>query len=540
MHELIKSLSLTLSVPGLSPRVCILFNQAMGTTQFQWGTKARMVAGACLSIALRESGRPDSLKDIAYLLERSDLSLKRTLSSILAALNLTLTPTGPTQFLPTLQSHLHSILQLPVESSGLNISLYSELKPLSIQSATETSRLFIDILARFSPETSLLQLSSAAVACAVFILSLEAEKRGSFSNLADISTLFANRCQVAKTTVMNRYKSIQDEVAKWTEEVEWLDSHQKSSNRAKIARRLLCARGLKDALSWKSSLWKKRVEAENKRNLEPLPNSSHSDPESGSSSSRLQGATSTIAKSESMQPSRKKRKVAHSAVVDAAQFLLDPVNGPLSRRSSKFMTASSAKASPDAFTMSCYVLSDTSSLSNGCSMPSRLQQLSATRGGSDVILDDELLAEGEWESIERNPEEVKSLERRWRDEGIFDHLEKASSVASKKHESRKRVGGCGVTENLTSGTRPPGSKRINLEALSQFMLAGDAPNHMFDLDMLGLEILEDKDEKDEEEHEEENTYDASDVYVGAEEGLMIDDWRPCSPGLDEPFDDYYL
>lgn len=499
-----------------------------------------MVAGACLCIAMRESGRPDSLKDIAFLLERSDTSVKRTLSSVLRALNLTLTRTGPAQFFPTLQSHLHSILQSPVESSGLNISLYSELKSVSVQSATETARLFVDTLARFSPETSLSQLSPAALACAILILSLEAEKRSALSHLADISTSFANRCQVAKATVMQRYKALQDEVAKWTEEVRWLDSYQKSSKQAKVSKRLLCARSLKDALNWKSSLWKKRVEKEGKLNVEPHLNNVDSDSESECSSSW--DVSSSNAKSEDSQPSRKKRKVVHSAIADGAHFLLDPVHSSLSRRASKVSSSTASLGTTalsnrtDAFTMSCYLLSVPSFISSTRTIPSRLQQLSVARGSSDVILDDELLAEGEWETIQRSPEEMERLEQRWRDEGLLDVLEKASSAALKKHEARNRARAS--EQNLAMGTRHRTSKRINLEALAQFMRSGDESDQMFDLDILGLEVLED--EKTDDEYEEEGYIHGTSNAYGAQDELTVDDWRPCSPGLDKSFDDYYL
>ncbi|KIK59827.1 hypothetical protein GYMLUDRAFT_168743 [Collybiopsis luxurians FD-317 M1] len=528
MHEFIKSLSRTLSVPGLSPRVCNLFDQAMRTKQFRWGTKAKLVAAACLSIALRESGHPDSIKDIAFLLEQSDISIKRTLSSILAVMNLTLTPTGPAQYLPALQSHLSSILQSPVESSGLAVSLYSELRPLSIRSATETARLFIDILARFAPEVRFTQLSPAAVACAIFILSLEAEKRGSLSHLADISACFAKEFQVAKVTVMQRYEALQEEVAKWTKEVEWLDSYKKSKGHAKVSKRLICARGLKDALNWKHGLWEKRIEAGSKHIL-------HIDSES-ESECRQDSFKS------SLEPSRKRRKMP-SAVSNATYFLLDPLNVSSSPKASNSTSgpsfanpASSTKRSTDACTMPSYLLS-VSSGSPMYTIPSRLQQLSVARGGAgfDVIEDEDLLADGEWEAIQRTPEEIQQLEQQWRDEGILEFIEKAEKA--KKIDSaalQKRKKSKTAQDLQTFVTRRSPSKRINLEALSNFMDEnGEKLEQMPERDsfeFLGLEFAEEK----ENEYFDE-IYDARDAnaMLGADEDeITIDDWRPISPGLD--------
>jgi transcription factor IIIB subunit 2 len=329
---------------------------------------------------------------------------------------------------------------------------------------------------------------------------------------------------------MHRYQTLQDEVAKWTEEVEWLDSYQKFGKRAKVSKRLLCARGLKDALSWKSGLWNRRVETEGKLNLEPHLHNFDNDLDLESNSSR--DDPSRIAKREDLRPSRKKRKVGRSTTTtDAAHFLLDPAASTAS-----LGTTFSAKALPSAFTMSCYILSVPSFISSSHVIPSRLQRLSVARGGSDVILDDELFADGEWETIQRSPEEMQKLEQQWRDEGMLDVLERAGSAALKKFQSRKQVSDCAI-ENL----RRPGSKRIDLEALSRFMRGGNKSDQIYDLDMsemLGLEILEDgKEDKDSDEYREGNMcYGPSAVY-GDEEEITVDDWRPCSP---KSFVDYYL
>ncbi|KAJ4488040.1 hypothetical protein J3R30DRAFT_3695696 [Lentinula aciculospora] len=552
MHEFIKSLTQTLSVNGLSPRVCNLFDQAMKTTQFKWGTKAKTVAGACLSIALRESGRPDFLKDIAFLIEQSDINLKRTLSSVLSALNITLTSSSPAQFLTTLQSHLSSILQSPVESCGLKISVLSELKSLSIHSAVETARLFIDILSRSASEPNIYQLSPAAFACAIFIMSLEAEKRGSLSHLADISASFAGSCAVAKVTVMNRYQALHEEVSKWIKEVEWLDSYQKSSQRAKASKRQLCARGLKDALNWKHGRWKNRVEEHGKPDIHSQLTDIDSELESETDS-----YPSYTNKNEDRQPSRKKKKV-HSSIRNGAHFLLNPLDTSVSASSSNVATSTSyhpqgASSSRNRITVnpfmtSSYLLS-TLTLVPETRLPSRLQQLSVARGGAnaDVIFDDELLAEGEWETMLRTPEEMRILEQRWRDDGILDAIENVNSTALQKHETRRRKEKetQARTESLDIDTaQHPVSKRINLEALSSFMLnSGDE----FDLDSsekLGLEFLEDDlgDKGADDEiiilNEGNAFHPAPEMGTGYE--ITIDDWRPASPGLDNSFDDYYL
>ena len=42
-----------------------VFDQAMRAGRFRWGRKAKLTAGASLAIALRESHKSDSIRDIA-------------------------------------------------------------------------------------------------------------------------------------------------------------------------------------------------------------------------------------------------------------------------------------------------------------------------------------------------------------------------------------------------------------------------------------------------------------------------------------------
>jgi transcription factor IIIB subunit 2 len=65
MHAFIRTLSRQLESPGISTRAQTLFDQAMSTGNPRWGRKAKLTAGACVAIALRESHKSDSLRDIS-------------------------------------------------------------------------------------------------------------------------------------------------------------------------------------------------------------------------------------------------------------------------------------------------------------------------------------------------------------------------------------------------------------------------------------------------------------------------------------------
>ncbi len=65
MHEFIKSIAGRLSFSGSATRAQAVFDQAMSKGGLRWGRKAKLVAGASLAVALRESHKSDSLRDIA-------------------------------------------------------------------------------------------------------------------------------------------------------------------------------------------------------------------------------------------------------------------------------------------------------------------------------------------------------------------------------------------------------------------------------------------------------------------------------------------
>ena len=65
MHQYIQTLATRLSIPGITQRAQGIFDQAMRIGQYRWGRRAKLTAGAALAIALRESKKNDSLRDIA-------------------------------------------------------------------------------------------------------------------------------------------------------------------------------------------------------------------------------------------------------------------------------------------------------------------------------------------------------------------------------------------------------------------------------------------------------------------------------------------
>ncbi|KAL0580261.1 hypothetical protein V5O48_001766 [Marasmius crinis-equi] len=512
----------------------------MATSKFTWGNKAKVVAGACLSIALRESHKPESLGDIGLLVHQSHTNMKRVLASILSVLGITLVPSEPQQHLSVLQSHLISMLESSQLQHQLPPTLISELKPLSVRAAEETARSLTDSLARGS---ATLPFAAAPTACAVLILALEAEARATFTNLSELATFFAARCHVGKGVVMRCYKSVQDELVKWSEELNWLDAYQRSNRgRAKVAKRLLVARALKDLIAWKDDIRRQQLRAS-----DCFTAGAELDEKDDESCLFAAPKDTADDKLTSEGPAKKRRKLNH-AVGDAAHFLADPLAGPIPRNPTNIHSipddshAVQAQKSyngrlniPDAIhriPLTQYLLASSAPVRSVKSLPSRLQLLSVARGGSGPheIRDEELLTDSEWESIQRSSFEMEEMLERWRRDGTLDSMEKAQhqhEYGKKPHRSRKKEQGQG-----TKNPKPrPKTKRINFDALKQFMDDGENPEMT---EFLGIESMGQEDYSEDEESEggdeddEDSAIDGSSCEPGGG-GDVIDDWHPMSP-----------
>ncbi|KAK1232276.1 hypothetical protein PQX77_004650 [Marasmius sp. AFHP31] len=555
INEFIKSLAHALSAPGLAPRTITLFNQAMATGQFTWGNKAKVVAGACLSIALRESHKPESLNDIGFLVQQSHTNMKRILASVISVLGITLVPSEPQQHLSALQFHLISILEPSQHStSPLPPTLTGELKPLSIRSAEATARSLTDLLTTVhAPD--LPPFAAAPTACAVFILSLEAEARATLSNLSELATFFAARCHVGKGVVMRCYKSVQDELVKWSEELNWLDAYQQSKGRAKVAKRLLVARALKDLIAWKDDV--RRQQLQDSECFAVGAKLDEKDDASESYLLEIQKKDSDAFESiPSEGPPRKRKKLNHM-IGDAAQFLADPLAGPIppstpanthSIPDDSTLARDTSKKGPGIpdivhhIPLTQYLLASPAPVRSVKSFPSRLQLLSVARGGSgqEEIGDEELLTDTEWDSIQRTSPEMDEILEQWRRDGTLDSMERALHQDRSDKNRKKKKGPHASCKSGSGAPKKRKTKKINFDAFAKLMDEGDSGNPEL-TEFLGIESLnigEDECEEsqagltDEDDGDEDNEgpIDSGSVAAcEAEDGDVIDEWHPLSP-----------
>jgi len=579
MAEFINCLASSINASSLSPRATTLFNQAMAAGRYRWGRKGKLVAGACLVLALREYKRPDALYDVAHLLGEAPSTLVRTLTSVTAVLGLSFTASDPRVHLPCFQTHLASLLQdgsHQSESSNRNLpsSLMAQLKPLSLHTAVATATSLASLLARFGPDYSINQLPVPPTACALFLLALEADLRTPLDHLGDLAACLGSRYHLKHGTIMARYKLVQEEVLALADQVPWLDKYQSKNGRAKVGKRTVVARGLKDVLLFQDEIWRKRTKPTVVLDISDGENDDYfSEPESENTPSSCKKNVH----------SKKRRKTSHKPLYDAAQFLLDPLSAPVppfgfttpssvplqSEGPQATLSASPSPSPPVPCTQACssllsrmpitlstssysyppspaaqpstlarlpllpltsYLLTAPTSTSLTSRLPpSRLQLLAASRGGEKDITDEELFGEGELERLFRSEGEIESLRKisgwgDWEDE--TNDAEEGKTRVRKRR--RKDVAG-DLDEDGEGEIKIKGSKRINLEALTRFLETPTEEKddqYGYDTAFVGLERFDD--EKDDE-------YDWQDrLFHSHQDGItVVHDsdimHRPCTP-----------
>jgi len=517
MTEFMDSLARSFNSTGLSSRAMNIFHKTKETIHFRWGRSAKLVAGACLAIALRESNRPDCLRDISFLLDEPFPALSRTFISVTSAINIVLNSVEAASYIPILHQHMSSLQTFPM-------SLRQELSSISFPVVTKTATYLSDILARIGT-LSTIKGPLPSIACAIFIVSIESELRSTTKHLAPLAQVLGNRLNVGKGAVMTFYKAIQNTLASLAENVPWLDKYESKNGRARIAKRNVVARGIKDLVVFYNDSWKQTE----KPNLDITCEND----------TRFLDQERSTGDRDCIYP-RKKRKTQLEV---GMQFLLDPVSGPLPDFQPSSIDAAKPLMLPQSVSsLLIYCLSSPMPSKR----PTRLQLLAAARGGTDEISDSELFAENELESLLRNEEEIK----------MMAHLYDWDVDTETTSDSETALGFVSQTSKISQYTCRDGSttqescKRINLDALARFLNDKNVQDDQPSTELLGAaydsDAVDSMDSGPESEFGD-NVPDefqfgplASSPRVFSDEELVLEDWRPISPGCGTTVgDDWY-
>lgn len=482
----------------------------MAAGRYRWGRRAKLTAGASIAIALRESHKPDFLRDIAYLIDESFNSVSRAFTSVIALLQLHVPSSDPALQLPTLQTHLHSLINPTTLPPLLPSPLLKQISPLSLPSVMHTAHSLCALVTRLT--STLSHLSTSPTSCAILILSLEAEVRTSLPNCGELCQQLAARFGLAKGIVMARYKMVYDLVEECIREVPWLEQFETKEGRSKVAKRVIVARGIKDVVQFQEEIWRKKVEAQGRLNVELEEDDG--DMSDDGTLSTTTGSSSSRMKRESDEPSRytrKRRKIKYRDLDDASQFLLNPLNStlpavthpshPSDLRSQTVPTTSLSPSSttPPPVSLTSYLLTASPNTLSLSRIPTRLQLLAAQReGGAEDIRDDELFAEGELDGFLRSEVEV---------EGLREMLGWVEGIAPSEELDITKKG-------LKSIMKKLGTKRVDMDVLAK-VLQSDLGKDNDDMHLPDFDINN---------------------SAGLEE---IEEWRPPSPGGKGAFEYQY-
>ncbi|KAF4576455.1 hypothetical protein EYR36_004432 [Pleurotus pulmonarius] len=501
----------------------------MAAGQFHWGRKAKRVAGACLAIALRETNRPDAIRDVASILEESPVILTRTFMSVLTLLNYNLSPVDPAMHVPPLELHLNSIVRNP-ETSNIPSTLVKKLRMLHIPSVIRTVQSLSDIIYRLGEDSEVTTLPTGPTAAALLMLAAEAETRSSLPNIRELAQSLASTASWQASVVMSRYKLLSDLILDCVDKIPWLDKYETVKGRAKVARRIVVARSIKDMIQFYEDIWvQKREKLKNVTMDEVTPTCDFdNDVIELSSSSSICSAQDDAGKG----PPRKKRRVDRS-LEDAHLFILDPlahripsssssVPVPIDENNNPRQPAPPGLTStpPSNPSLMTYMLTVPPS-TDVVRAPTRLQLLATTRGGESAVHDDELISDAEWEQMLRTDEEMTQLQAIWEqilpsdtDISEGDRIPSRSRTpdAAGKHKQ----------QGLAAG-------RINMEAYSRLMQG-----------------LNDNEEESDSAEEGTSSYlkkaiDDSivDAFIQEDEEVIVDEWRPLSPDTGLRAGDHY-
>ncbi|KAG2158412.1 uncharacterized protein EDB93DRAFT_1076815 [Suillus bovinus] len=514
MSIFITSVLTKLKNPGLSPRAEAIFTQAMTKGKYRWGRKAKLAAGASMAIALREAHKSDSLRDIAFFLDVSPLSLSRAFVTVVSLLDFDLSSSDPAVHLPILLSHLHSLLHPESFTSHLPPDLVTILTPLSSHAVLRTATSLSAIISREACAIPVLQSPTPPIACAMLILALEAETRSPLPHLSELANALASRFGFARGVVTSRYKASYDLIEEWIREVPWLDQFvykgkgRGASARSKIPKRSIVAKGIKDVIQFQEEIWTKKMSALGKTSIIIEADPADEDGKNDEDAFLLETSSITELPELRHQQPRKKRKTKDHSVEDAYNFLLNPLSAKSYTLSNPMISedpavsttrsdTSSSILTPPTVPFTTHLLSTSSYDSKH--PPSRLQLLALSRGGgsAEYIRDDELFAEGELEDVLRNSEEQEALKPLFR----LQWQEDDDTVA---HHTD-----CGPQTARMEVSR--GSGRIDMAALAH---------------ILSGEVVDDE----ECEVESGSSAPATPRHIQSDTAEEVSAWRPLSPG----------
>ncbi|KAF8585143.1 hypothetical protein K439DRAFT_1616226 [Ramaria rubella] len=431
MHQYILGLSTKLSCPGIAARSQTLFDQVRARGKYRWGKKAVLVAGACIAIVLRESRKGVMMSHLASLMDISPHALCRMFTQTCTVLNLHVPLFDPLTILPTLQSHLITLITSSTSPLPKPLKEMLQALPLApiLHLASSLAALLNDLDEFSSPGPS-----ACPTACALFIVALEGQAASSLPSYTILAQELGAKMGARKDLVTRRYRDILTVLEEWMMDIPWLSKADHPDNklgkrRRKTSQRDLIAMGIRDIIQFREDI---QMARECRVSESPISLSLEVDEVSDGSGSSTHDSTSQLGQKrkceeepQSRQSSRSLRLIrTHGkrkplSQIDLASLSLLSPSHPLAPDHQR-VSSQPTKESLQFDTLQNHIMT---SSTFPIEIPlTRLQWLTIERGGESEIKDDELFDEGELEGILREGDEVAKLR------GMFGWEEPDASI----------------------------------------------------------------------------------------------------------------
>ncbi|KAG9004855.1 hypothetical protein FRB94_002023 [Tulasnella sp. JGI-2019a] len=259
-YGFIRSVLRRMDYEGLYDRVMGLFGAMMQKEGFKWGrTSSTRIIGACVFIAIRESGRGgETVQSVAAVVDVPTPKLSRMLIRTLRALNMKLPTADALGHVPRLLK-LVSDAQSNPQSSKLPMALLGFLSDLSLHSVHNLAR----NIQYVSDSVHLTHnRTPPPVACALVIMAMEGEAGRAAPCLPHLMGFLSEGTGANSKTVSDRYIEFQTLISEWKLELPWLTTSAKPHRKRKTPQREEHASLIKDIVCFQEELWRRRQENE--------------------------------------------------------------------------------------------------------------------------------------------------------------------------------------------------------------------------------------------------------------------------------------
>ncbi|KAF8610786.1 hypothetical protein BDV93DRAFT_601748 [Ceratobasidium sp. AG-I] len=385
-------------------RAQYILEQAMRKGRYRWGIGAERVAGASICVALRESGRAETVREVAVHIQCNEEQLARTYRHLTSLLNIKLEPLDPGLLVPSMWNYTQTCLTTPPDvGPPFPPELVAFLN--NLVSHTQTILNLALQLSNLILHVSLTQgRQQPVVACALLIVSLSGEAGKPVPKSNALTSTLSARFGGTARSVADRVREIERVIEDWRQELPWAQSNIPPNSR-KRSTKIAC--WIKDVIAFKDNLWSKQIEAvEHARYSPSTDNCSEDEADDDASCTGSSSAAGSKRSVQTSSTSGGKRRNVDTGYYDSGRpraYVVEPSKGRLESQTA----ATKALLHPDAI-QSTHTPPVAFPLHTG---------LSSSRAS---IPDEELFRDGELESFMRSSPEVEALRARWEEEKRFE------------------------------------------------------------------------------------------------------------------------